>query len=179
LKFDIVAFPEENMANITLNGKPIHTCGNLPAIGSKAPDFQLVDSELNDRSLKDYKERRKLISIVPSLDTSVCSTSTKKFNDKIKSHPEVTVLVVSADLPFAQKRMCSTENATNVIPLSMMRSKDFAKSYGVLIENGPLAGICARAVVVLDEANQVVYTQLVPEITQEPDYDRALQALFK
>src|SRR5271170_4367432 len=166
------------MANITLKGNPIHTSGNLPSVGSKAPDFQLVDGELNDRSLKDYKGRRKLISIVPSLDTSTCSISTKKFNEKIKSHPEVTVLVVSADLPFAQKRMCSAENVDNLTPLSMMRSKDFAKSYGVLIENGPLAGICARAVIVLDENDQVVYLQLVPEITQEPDYDKALEALI-
>ncbi len=167
------------MADITLKGNPIRTNGILPSAGSKAPDFVLVDGELNDRSLKDYKGRRKLLSIVPSLDTTVCSLSAKKFNEKIKSHPEVTILVISADLPFAQKRMCSAENIANIIPLSMMRSKDFAKAYGVLIENGPLAGICARAVVVLDDNDQVVYTQLVPEIAQEPDYDKALQALLK
>jgi thiol peroxidase len=167
------------MAQITLKGNSVRTNGNLPTVGAKVPDFQLVDGDLNDRSLKDYQGRRKLISIVPSLDTAVCSTSAKKFNDKVKTHPEVTVLVVSADLPFAQKRMCSAENLTNVIPLSMMRSKDFAKSYGVLIENGPLAGICARAVVVLDENDRVVYTQLVPEIAQEPDYDKALESLLK
>ncbi len=167
------------MADITLKGNPIRTNGNLPSVGSKAPDFVLVDGELNDRSLKDYKGRRKLLSIVPSLDTAVCSLSAKKFNEKIKSHPEVTILVISADLPFAQKRMCSAENIANIIPLSMMRSKDFANAYGVLIETGPLAGICARAVVVLDENDKVVYSQQVPEITQEPDYDKALQALLK
>jgi thioredoxin-dependent peroxiredoxin len=166
------------MADITLKGNPVRTSGTLPSPKSQAPDFVLVDSSLNDRSLKDYKGKRKLISIVPSLDTATCSLSTKKFNEKIKMHPEVTVLVVSADLPFAQKRMCAAENVENVIPLSMMRSKEFAKSYGVLIENGPLAGICARAVVVLDENDQVVYAELVPEIAQEPDYDKALQALL-
>lgn len=166
------------MADVTLKGNPVHTNGNLPSVGSRAPDFKLVDDHLNDRSLKDYKGRKKLISIVPSLDTPTCLLSTKKFNDRIKSHPEVAVLVVSADLPFAQKRMCSAEKVENVTVLSMMRSKDFAISYGVLIENGPLAGVCARAVVVLDENDQVVYAQLVPEISEEPDYDKALQELL-
>ncbi|MBS0604204.1 MAG: thiol peroxidase [Verrucomicrobia bacterium] len=167
------------MTEVTLKGNPIRISGTLPSKGSKAPDFLLVDGDLNERSLKDYKGKRKLISIVPSLDTSVCSLSTKKFNEKIKADPQLVALVVSADLPFAQKRMCSAENVANVIPLSMMRNKDFAKSYGVLIESGPLAGICARAVVVLDENDQIVYTQLVPEIAQEPDYDKALEALLK
>lgn len=167
------------MAKITLKGSPIHTNGNLPMLGAKAVDFQLVDANLNDRSLKDYKGKRKIISIVPSLDTSVCSTSAKKFNDKIKTHPEVIVLVVSADLPFAQKRFCSAENVANVITLSMMRNKEFAKAYGVLIEDGPLAGICARAVLVLDENDHILYTELVPEIAQEPNYDKALEALLK
>jgi thiol peroxidase len=167
------------MAKITLKGSPIHTNGNLPSAGTKAADFQLVDADLNNRSLKDFKGKRKMIYIVPSLDTSVCSTSTKKFSDQVKSHPEVTVLVVSADLPFAQKRFCSLENVANIVPLSMMRSNEFAKAYGVLIEDGPLAGICARAVVILDENDHVIYTELVPEIAQEPDYDKALQILFK
>lgn len=166
------------MADITLKGTPVRTNGDLPAHGSQAPDFQLVDAELGERSLKDYQGKRKLISIVPSLDTAVCSLSTKKFNEKIKTHPEVIVLIISADLPFAQKRACAVEGASNVIPLSMMRSKDFAKAYGVLIENGPLAGLCARAVVVLDEKDEVIYRQLVSEITQEPDYDKALDALL-
>ena len=167
------------MAKITLKGNPIHTNGNLPEVGAKAPDFILVDSDLNNRSLKDYKGQRKILSIVPSLDTSVCSLSTKKFNEKIKDHPEVAVLVISTDLPFAQKRMCSAEHVTNIIPLSMMRNKDFAKSYGILIEDGPLAGICARSVVVLDENDHVVYTELVPEIAQEPNYEKALAAALK
>jgi thiol peroxidase len=167
------------MAKITLKGSPIRTNGSLPSIGAKAPDFQLVNGDLNDRSLKDFKGKRKMIYIVPSLDTSVCSTSTKKFNEQIKTHPEITVLVVSADLPFAQKRACSQENIANIITLSMMRSKEFAKAYGVLIEDGPLAGICARAVVILDENDNVIYTELVPEIAQEPNYDKALQMLLK
>lgn len=167
------------MAKITLKGNPIRTNADLPPLGQKAPDFQLVDGDLNNRSLKDYKGKRKMIYIVPSLDTSVCSMSTKKFNEQIKSHPEVTVLVVSADLPFAQKRACSQENIANVITLSMMRSKEFAKAYGILIEDGPLAGICARSVVVLDENDHVIYSELVPEIAQEPNYDKALQMLFK
>ncbi len=166
------------MANITLKGNPISTNGNLPSKGSKAPDFVLVSSDLKDHTLKDYQGKKKLISIVPSLDTPVCSLSTKKFNEQIKSHPEVIALVVSADLPFAQKRSCAAEGVTNVIPLSMMRTKQFAESYGVLITNGPLAGLCARAIVVLDENDKVIYTELVPEIANEPDYDKALAALL-
>jgi thiol peroxidase len=164
------------MATVTLKGKAIHTNANLPSIGAKAPDFILVDAELNNRSLKDYKGRRKILSIVPSLDTSVCSLSTKKFNEKIQSHPDVIVLVISADLPFAQKRMCSAENVTNIVALSMMRDKEFAKAYGILIQDGPLAGICARAVVVLDQNDHVLYTELVPEIAHEPNYEKALEA---
>jgi thioredoxin-dependent peroxiredoxin len=167
------------MAKITLKGNPIHTSGQLPSVGTRVSDFQLVDADLNNRSLKDFKGKRKMIYTVPSLDTSVCSTSTKKFSDQIKPHPEVTVLVVSADLPFAQKRFCSLENVANIVPLSMMRSKEFAKTYGVLIEDGPLAGICARAVIIVDENDNVIYTELVPEIAQEPNYDKALQVLLK
>lgn len=169
----------ENMANITLKGNQIHTSGNLPSLGAQAPDFQLVSGDLKDKSLKDYQGKRKLISIVPSLDTPTCSLSTKKFNEKIKSHPEVIALLVSADLPFAQKRSCAAENVMNIIPLSMMRSKQFAESYGVLIKDGPLAGICARAVVVLDENDKVIYTELVPEIVSEPNYEDALGALVR
>ena len=164
------------MAKVTLKGNLIHTNGDLPAVGSKAPEFQLVDQDLNNHSLKDYKGKRKILYIVPSLDTSVCSLSTKKFNEQIKKHPTIVVLAISSDLPFAQKRFCGAENVKNIVTLSMMRSKDFAKDYGVLIQDGPLAGICARAVIVLDENDKVIYVQLVPEITQEPDYEKALQA---
>ena len=165
------------MATITLQGNEIHTNGELPAVGSKAPDFHLVDGDLNDVHLKDFAGKKKLLNIVPSLDTGVCALSTKKFNEAAAGRDDVIMLVISADLPFAQGRFCSTEGVDKVKPLSMMRSRNFAKDYGVLIEDGPLAGITARAVVVLDENDTVRYTELVPEIAQEPDYDKALAAL--
>lgn len=165
------------MAKITLKGTPINTIGDLPKIGGKAPALKLVDKDLNDVTLDSYKGKKKLLNIVPSLDTPVCATSTKKFNDFAKGRNDVAMLIVSADLPFAQGRFCGAENTQNVITLSMMRDKNFAKDYGVLITDGPLAGITARAVVVLDANDNVVYTQLVPEITQEPDYDKAIAAL--
>ncbi len=165
------------MAAITLEGNKFNTSGDLPAVGSEAPDFKLVDGDLADRSLSDYAGKKKLINIVPSLDTGVCSTSTKIFNEKLGGRDDVAVLVVSADLPFAMGRFCSAEKVDHVNSLSMMRSRKFAKDYGVLLEDGPLAGITARAVVVLDENNKVVYTELVPEITQEPNYDSAISAL--
>lgn len=165
------------MATITLKGNAIHTNGELPTVGSAAPDFHLVDKDLNDVKLGTYKGKKKILSIVPSLDTSVCATSTKKFNDYAKGRDDLVVLTISADLPFAQGRFCSAEGIDNVITLSMMRSRNFAKDYGVLIQDGPLAGITARAVVVVDEYDRVMYTELVPEIAQEPNYDRALAAL--
>lgn len=163
------------MAQITLQGNAINTNGDLPATGSQAPDFKLTDGELNDKSLADFKGKKKLLNIVPSLDTPVCATSTKKFNDAARD--DTVMLIIAADLPFAMSRFCTTENTDKVISLSVMRDKNFAKDYGVLIQDGPLAGITARAVVVLDENDTVVYTELVPEIAQEPDYDSALAAL--
>lgn len=165
------------MATITLKGNVIHTNGELPAVGSKAPDFHLVTKDLADVHLANYAGKRKLLSIVPSLDTPVCATSTRKFNDYARKHPDVAILVVSADLPFAMGRFCGGEGLDGVVPLSLMRTRGFAKDYGVLIEDGPLAGITARAIVVIDEHDKVVYTELVPEIAQEPDYDKALAAL--
>lgn len=165
------------MATITLKGNEIHTNGELPATGSQAPGFKLVDAELGDKNLADYAGQKKLLNIVPSLDTPVCATSTKKFNEAAAGQDNVVMLVISADLPFAMGRFCSVEDIDKVVPLSMMRSRNFAKDYGVLIEDGPLAGITARAIVILDESDKVVYTELVPEIGQEPDYDKALAAL--
>ena len=165
------------MATVTLQGNSIHTSGELPAVGTSAPDFHLVDGKLNDVHLADYGGKKKLLNIVPSLDTPTCATSTRKFNERARDLNDAVVLVVSADLPFAQGRFCGAEGIDNVIPLSMMRSRNFAKDYGVLITDGPLAGITARAVVVMDENDKVVYTQLVPEIADEPDYDAALAAL--
>lgn len=165
------------MADITLKGNPIHTNGDLPEVGSTAPDFSLVSKDLADVSLADYAGKKKLLNIVPSLDTGVCAASTQKFNSAMADKSGAVALVISADLPFAMNRFCSAEGIDNVISLSMMRSKNFAKDYGVLITDGPLAGVCARAVVVLDEDNKVIYTQLVPEIGEEPDYDSALAVL--
>ena len=165
------------MAKITLQGNEINTNGDLPAVGSQAPDFKLVDAELNDRSLSDYSGKKKLLNIIPSLDTPVCATSTKKFDEYAKQHGDTVMLMIAADLPFAMSRFCGAENVEDVSTLSLMRSKSFAKDYGVLITDGPLAGITARAVVVLDENNKVVHTEMVPEIAQEPDYDAAIAAL--
>ncbi len=165
------------MAQITLKGSPIHTNGELPKVGSRAPDFKLTDADLHDVTLADFKGKKKLLNIVPSLDTPVCATSTKKFNEFAKGRDDVVMLIVSADLPFAQKRFCSAENTDRVKTLSMMRDRHFAKDYGVLITDGPLAGITARAVVVIDKNDIVKYTELVPEIAQEPNYEAALAAL--
>jgi thiol peroxidase len=165
------------MAQTALKGTPVNLAGDLPAVGSTAPDFKLVDKDLADRSLADFAGRMRLLNIVPSLDTDVCATSTRKFNEAFAGRADAVCLVVSADLPFAAGRFCTTEGLENVHTLSMMRSRNFAKDYGVLIEDGPLAGVTARAVVVIDADDKVVYTELVPEITQEPDYEAALKAL--
>jgi thiol peroxidase len=165
------------MASITLKGNKINTNGELPKVGAQAPDFRLVDAGLKDISLADFAGKRKILNIVPSLDTSVCATSTRKFNEKAAALKDTVVLVVSADLPFAMKRFCETEGIKNVVPLSLMRSRNFAKDYGVLIQDGPLEGISARAVVVLDKNNKVLHAQLVSEIASEPDYEKALAAL--
>ena len=165
------------MAQTALQGNPVQLSGDLPAVGSTAPDFKLVDKDLGDKTLADFAGKKKLLNIVPSLDTPVCATSTKHFNTAMAGKTDAVALVISADLPFAMGRFCGAEGIDNVFALSMMRSRSFAKDYGVLIEDGPLAGITARAVVVLDADNSVVYTPLVPEITQEPDYDAALAEL--
>ena len=165
------------MAKITLRGTEFHTNGNVPAVGSTAPDFQLVDGKLANKTLADFAGKKKLLSIFPSMDTPVCALSTKKFNDHAKAHADTVMLMISADLPFAQGRFCTAEGTANVLPLSMMRSKKFAQDYGVLIEDGPLAGITARAVVVLDANNKVLHSELVSEVAQEPNYDAALKTL--
>ncbi|MCG5511607.1 thiol peroxidase [Ectothiorhodospira shaposhnikovii] len=165
------------MARITLQGNPINTCGDLPTVGSAAPAFTLVDKELNDVNLSDFGGKKKILYITPSLDTGLCALSTKKFNDWVADRDDVVVLVVSADLPFAQGRFCGAEDVDKVKTLSMMRSRNFAKDYGVLIVDGPLAGITARALLVLDTHDHVVHAELVPEIAQEPDYDAAYAKL--
>ena len=165
------------MAVLTLQGNEINTNGELPKVGSNAPNFMLVNSEMEDVSLTNYQGKKKLLSIVPSLDTPVCATSTKKFDKLAKEKLDTVFITISADLPFAVSRFCKTESVSNVITLSMMRSRNFAKDYGVLITDGPLAGITARAIIVLNETNEVIYSELVPEIADEPDYDAALALL--
>ena len=167
------------MANITIGGKTIHTSGELPAVGTKAPNFRLVTTALEDVTLETYKGKTKVLNIVPSLGTSVCATSARKFNEKAAAIRNAVVLVISADLPFAMKSFCATEGLHNVVPLSMMRGRNFAKEYGTLITDGSFEGLSARAVVVVDANDKVIYTQLVPEIGEEPNYDAALAAVPK
>ena len=161
---------------VTLQGNPVPVDGDLPAKGAKAPALTLTNGELADVTLANFAGKRKVLNIVPSLDTPTCATSTRKFNETGGKLPNTVVLVISADLPFAMKRFCATEGLQNVVSLSMIRGKSFAKTYGVLLEDGPLAGCNARAVVVLDANDKVVHTELVPEIGQEPNYDAALAA---
>jgi thioredoxin-dependent peroxiredoxin len=164
------------MATITLRGNTIHTAGELPKKGDKAPDFLLTKDDLSDVSLKDFAGKKKILNIVPSLDTGVCQASARRFNTDAAALPNVVVLTISADLPFAMKRFCTTEGITNVVPLSELRSRDFGGAYGVRILDGKMAGLLSRAVVVLDENDQVVYTEQVPEIAQEPNYEQAMAA---
>lgn len=163
------------MATVTLGGNPIEVAGTFPKVGDTAPDFKLVNKDLADIGLSEFAGKRKILNIVPSLDTGVCAISAKKFNDIAATN--TVVLVISADLPFAQSRFCSAENTNNVVTLSTMRGWNFKKDYGVDVHSGPLAGVCARAVIVLDEHNKVLHAELVPEIKQEPDYDAALAVL--
>ena len=160
---------------VTLGGNPITVSGNFPKPGDAAPDFKLVSGDLSEVSLSDFAGKKKLLNIVPSLDTGVCATSTKKFNDAALNG--AVLMVISADLPFAQGRFCGAEGTKNVVTLSTMRGAEFKRAYGVDITDGPLAGVTARAVVVLDENNKVLYSELVPEIKQEPNYEAALAAL--
>jgi len=165
------------MATVQLKGNPVHTNGELPKPGSKAPDFKLVGGDLARVTLASFAGKRKVLTINPSLDTGVCAATARHFNQAASSLANTVVLVISADLPFAQNRFCTAEGLANVVTLSLMNDPTFARAYGVLIEDGPMAGLCARAVVVLDERDKVTYTQLVPEISTEPDYEAALKAL--
>lgn len=164
------------MATITFQGKPIHTCGDLPALGAKAPDFKLTNRKLWDVSLANFAGKRKLLNIVPSLDTPTCQTSTRKFNEKAARLENTVVLVISTDLPFAQARFCESDGIKHVTALSCFRS-DFAEVYGVKLLDSLLAGLTARAILILDENDTVIYNQLVSEIADEPDYTSALEAL--
>lgn len=164
------------MAETLFKGNPVHTVGELPAVGQVAPDLSLTGSDLSDVTLSDYAGRRVVLNIFPSLDTGVCAASVRRFNELASGLENTTVVCASADLPFAMGRFCVAEGIDNVVVGSSFRSS-FADDYGVRLIDGPLAGLCARAVVVVDTEGKVSYTELVPEITTEPDYDSALAAL--
>jgi thiol peroxidase len=165
------------MAQITLKGNPIHTSGDLPKIGSAAPAYTLVRTDLSEVTPKELAGQRVVLNIFPSLDTPTCAASVRKFNARANEKPNTTVLCVSADLPFAQKRFCGAEGLDHVVPASTFRAAEFGQAYGVALTDGPLKGLLARAVVVVDETGKVVHTELVPEIAQEPDYNAALAVL--
>lgn len=165
------------METTAFKGMPVHTYGKLPQAGSKAPCFTLTRSDLTELYCHDLKGKRLVMNIFPSLDTAVCATSVRKFNELAASLDNTVVLAISEDLPFAQSRFCSTEGIKNLIAASAFHSPQFGKDYGVEIIDGPLAGLLARAVVVIDENQKVIYAELVPEITHEPDYKAALEAL--
>lgn len=165
------------MASITLGGNTINTSGTLPAVGSKAPDFLLTKNDLSDVTLSDYSGKKVILNIFPSLDTGVCAASVRRFNSEAAERDNTEVLCISADLPFAHERFCEAEGIDKVTTLSDLRKKDFGDKYGVQIVDGPLEGVFSRAIVVVDESGTVTYTEQVPEIKQEPDYESALNAL--
>jgi thiol peroxidase len=165
------------VTSVTLKGNPVPIAGKLPQPGEIAPDFTLVGKDLQTVRLRDFGGKRKVLNIVPSLDTPTCQASTRAFNQKASSMSNAVVLVVSADLPFAASRFCAAEGLSNVVTLSTLRDRGFHRRYGVDIVGGALEGLTARAVVVLDEGNKVLHSQMVPEIANEPDYEAALAAL--
>jgi thiol peroxidase len=165
------------MASTKLSGNPVSLAGEFPAKGASAPDFKAVTQDLSEISLDHFKGKKKVLNIFPSIDTDVCATSVRKFNEKASALDNTRVICLSKDLPFALKRFCGAEGIENVVSGSLFRDTAFAEKAGVLIMDGPLKGLTARAVLVLDEADQVVYAQLVDDITHEPDYDAALAAL--
>lgn len=165
------------MATITFKGGKVNTSGELPAKGTAAPDFTLVKSDLSEISLKDLKGKKIILNIFPSIDTGVCAASVRKFNKEAAGFSNTVVLAISADLPFAAGRFCTTEGIENVHPASVFRNPEFAKAYGVLMTDGPLKGLLARSVVAIDADGKVIYTELVPEVTNEPDYEAAIKAI--
>ena len=165
------------MAKVTLKGNEVNTNSDIVSVGTSAPDFTLVDSDLNDVSLSNFKGKNKILSIVPSLDTPVCQKSTLVFNEKVNQLNDTVMLIVSSDLPFAMKRFCTAESLNNVVPVSMMRTRSFAKDYGVLLVDGPLSGITTRAVVTISKDNKILHSELVSEIANEPNYQAALDSI--
>ncbi len=167
------------MAQITLQGEPIETIGELPAVGASALNFTLTKSDLSDVTLLDFPDKQLVLNIFPSIDTSVCAASVRRFNKEASELDNTIVLCISADLPFAHSRFCEAEGLNDVIPLSVFRATEFGIDYGVTITTGPLKGLLSRAIIIIDVSGQVIYTEQVPEITQEPDYEAALAALTK
>ncbi len=165
------------MATVTLKGNEISTVGELPAVGSTAPDFKLVATDLSEKGLADYKGKTVVLNIFPSIDTPVCAASARKFNETAGGKDDVVVLCISADLPFAHGRFCEADGLKDVVPLSNFRDTAFGNDYGVAVSTGPLVGLLSRAVVIVDGDGKVTYTEQVPEITEEPNYDAALAAL--
>ena len=165
------------MAEITVGGNLVHTIGELPAVGSKAPDFTLVKDDLSKATLADYKGKKVVMNIFPSLDTGTCAASVRHFNAAASNLDNTVVLCISRDLPFAQKRFCGAEGLNDVITLSDFNTGKFTKDYGLQLIDGPLEGFASRVVIILDEEGTVTYTQQVPEVTEEPIYDEALAAL--
>lgn len=160
-----------------MKGKAVHTCGELPSIGSKAPNFTGTKRDLTELALSELKGKNVILNVFPSLDTEVCATSVRKFNKEAASLHNTVVLAISKDLPFAQGRFCTTEGIEKVMPLSVFRDTSFEEGYGMLLADGPLKGLLARSVIVVNEAGEVVYTELVPEITEEPNYEAALACI--
>lgn len=165
------------MAKITFKGSVVNTSGELPAKGVEAPAFTLVKSDLSEVSLKDLQGKKVVLNIFPSIDTGVCAASVRRFNKEAAGLSNTVVLAVSADLPFAAGRFCTTEGIDNVHPASVYRNAEFADNYGILMTDGPLKGLLARSIVIIDENGKVIYTELVPEITQDPDFESAIAAV--
>lgn len=165
------------MASITLGGNPTTTNGNLPELGTKCPEFDLITKELNTVRLSDYSGKKLVLNIFPSVDTGVCSASVRTFNQHASSHNDTVILCISRDLPFAQARFCAADGLDDVVVLSDFKTGQFGRDYGVEIESGAFAGLHARAVIVTDSEHNIVYSELVPEIGQAPDFDNALKAL--
>jgi thiol peroxidase len=165
------------MAQITLKGDPIETTGSLPRVGTQAPSFVLTKTDLSDVGIKDFPGKTLVLNVFPSIDTSVCAASVKRFNTEAANLDNVVVLCISADLPFAHARFCEAEGLKNVIPLSAFRYPNFGQDYGITITTGPLQGLLSRVIIIIDTSGRITYTEQVPEIAQEPDYDKALQSL--
>ncbi len=165
------------MSQITFKGNPVQTEGTLPSVGSNAPAFKLVNTELKEITLNDFKGKRVVLNIFPSIDTGICAASARKFNELASSMENTVILNVSKDLPFAHNRFCAAEGLKNVHGASEFKDHEFSKSYGVDMIDGPLSGLMSRAVVIIDESGVVKYTEQVPEIAQEPNYESAMKAL--